>query len=373
MGAWADAIGPGSCGASTVGAGSEVGDVGDMSDVEVDAEGTAFVMPQGASEEDERAMSMFLPSAGGAAAGGAPLPKGQTLADVIMAKIQEKERKAEKGEAASQAGDGDLSEKITQVYLGIGKGLHIYKKGKIPKAFKIIPSLTNWEEVLSLTNPQNWSPAAMYEAVCIFASSLNPKMVQRFYNLVLLPAIRQNVQKWKRLNFHYYRSLKKSMSTPAAFFKGIVLPLAADNCSLPEAIILCSVLGTSCPIPAMHSCCCIVRLCTMRPWYGTTSILLATMLSQKYALPVQVVSQVVAHFAAFQADDRVLPVVWHRSLLVFVQRYRFQLTDVQRKQLKDLNKVHFHEGVGSEIHRELVAAKSGVPPGRDGADRTGDS
>eukprot|EP00972_Heterocapsa_arctica_P088860 13104446-Heterocapsa_arctica.AAC.1 len=65
------------------------------------------------------------------------------------------------GAAPTEAGGGaGLSEKVMQVYSEIGKWLKNYKSGKLPKAFKVIPSLTNWEEVLSLTNPLNWSPAA---------------------------------------------------------------------------------------------------------------------------------------------------------------------------------------------------------------------
>jgi essential nuclear protein 1 len=32
---------------------------------------------------------------------------------------------------------------------------------QVPKAFKIIPNLLNWEEVLQLTDPEHWSPHAM--------------------------------------------------------------------------------------------------------------------------------------------------------------------------------------------------------------------
>lgn len=32
---------------------------------------------------------------------------------------------------------------------------------QVPKAFKIIPNLLNWEEVLQLTAPEDWSPHAM--------------------------------------------------------------------------------------------------------------------------------------------------------------------------------------------------------------------
>jgi essential nuclear protein 1 len=30
----------------------------------------------------------------------------------------------------------------------------------VPKAFKIIPNLKNWEEVLYLTDPDSWTPHA---------------------------------------------------------------------------------------------------------------------------------------------------------------------------------------------------------------------
>lgn len=33
------------------------------------------------------------------------------------------------------------------MYGAIGKMLKMYTAGKLPKAFKIIPSLTNWEQV----------------------------------------------------------------------------------------------------------------------------------------------------------------------------------------------------------------------------------
>ena len=50
-------------------------------------------------------------------------------------------------------------------------------------------------------------------------------MAQRFYNLVLLPRIRDDIDEYKRLNFHLYQALRKAIFKPAAFFKGIILPL----------------------------------------------------------------------------------------------------------------------------------------------------
>ena len=50
-------------------------------------------------------------------------------------------------------------------------------------------------------------------------------MAQRFYSLVLLPRVRSDIQESKRLNYHLYQALRKSIYKPAAFFKGIILPL----------------------------------------------------------------------------------------------------------------------------------------------------
>lgn len=45
-------------------------------------------------------------------------------------------------------------------------------------------------------------------------------MAQRFYNLVLLPRIRDDIAEYKKLNFHLYSALKKALFKPGAWFKG---------------------------------------------------------------------------------------------------------------------------------------------------------
>jgi hypothetical protein len=63
-----------------------------------------------------------------------------------------------------------------------------YQKVKIffiiLKAFTILPSLKNWEELLNQTKPENWSFQTVERGTEIFASSTNPKIAQRFFNLV---------------------------------------------------------------------------------------------------------------------------------------------------------------------------------------------
>ena len=42
---------------------------------------------------------------------------------------------------------------------------------------------------------------------------------------MLLPHVLRNIEDYKKLNFHLYIALKKSLYKPAAFFKGILLPM----------------------------------------------------------------------------------------------------------------------------------------------------
>ena len=44
-----------------------------------------------------------------------------------------------------------------------------------------------------MTQPEEWRPAAMREATRLFASNMNPRMAQRFFNLVLLPAVQVRI------------------------------------------------------------------------------------------------------------------------------------------------------------------------------------
>ena len=67
----------------------------------------------------------------------------------------------------------------------------------------------------------------------------------------------------------------------------------------------------------MHSAVAMLKL-TQLP-YSSTSIFLTVLMNKKYSLPYKVITHA-AHFASFQHETRVLPVLWHQSLLVFSQR-----------------------------------------------------
>lgn len=50
----------------------------------------------------------------------------------------------------------------------------------------------------------------------------------------------------------------------------------------------------------------------------------------------QVIDALVDHFMTFTTETRLLPVLWHQSLLVFAQRYREDVTRLDKDRLKEV-------------------------------------
>lgn len=91
---------------------------------------------------------------------------------------------------------------------------------------------------------------------------------------------------------------------------------------------------------------------------GANSIFLRLLLDKKYALPFRVLDALVAHFLSFRTEQRVLPVLWHQSLLTLVQRYKADLASEQKSALLELLKVQTHAQISAEIRRELQNAEA---------------
>ncbi|KAI9781243.1 MAG: snoRNA-binding rRNA-processing protein [Peltula sp. TS41687] len=318
------------------------------------------------------------------------------LADIILKKIAAHEA-AQSSRPDVHANDRpeegvELPPKVVEVYTKIGLLLSRYKSGKLPKPFKVLPTLPHWEELLFLTRPEEWTPNACYEATRIFVSG-KPIMTQRFLEDVMLSRVRDDIHETKKLNVHLYKALKRALYKPAAFFKGFLFPLVGSGtCTLREAHIVSSVLARV-SVPVLHSAAALLRLCDIAAEQssmsteggGATNIFIRVLLEKKYALPYKVVDALVFHFLRFRGADPVatgemnvnssmtgtagpgvqgmkLPVLWHQCLLAFAQRYRNDITEDQREALLDLLLIKGHAAIGPEVRRELLAGRGrGVP------------
>ncbi|KAK5166810.1 hypothetical protein LTR04_000220 [Oleoguttula sp. CCFEE 6159] len=344
---------------------------------------------------------------------------GTNLTDLILEKIaaheaEERARNKDAGEREIMGGGRpedavEIPAKALEVFTQVGNILSRYKSGALPKPFKLLPTLPQWEVLLDITTPLSWTPNAVYEATRIFVSS-TPLTAQIFIRSVLLEHVRsdlsplssQNSRDAKKsvttrtLNVHLYKALKKALYKPAAWFKGLLFPLlASGTCTLREAHIIASVLARV-SVPVLHSAAALHRLCDIAAEQmlgageaaGATNIFIRTLLEKKYALPYKVVDALVFHFLRFRPADTAmagmsgvvkqedyrLPVLWHQCLLAFAQRYRNDITEDQREALLDLLLVRGHRDIGPEVRRELLEGRGrGVmlePMGADGGDDT---
>jgi len=299
------------------------------------------------NEDDDMAIRMFMKPSG---------VKTKTLADLINEKINEKKTEIDTQFTDNTELANDVNPAVAEMYEEVGKLLSRYRAGKIPKAFKMLPQFRNWEQLLHLTEPDCWSAAAMYQATRIFTSNLKEKMAQRYFNLILLPRIRDDIDTYHRLNFHLFQALRKALFKPGAFFKGFLLPLCeSGTCTLREAVIVGSVLAKN-SIPVLHSCAALLKIAEME-YSGSNSIFLRILLDKKYALPYRVVDSVVFHFLNFRSDKREMPVLWHQALLTFAQRYKQDVSSEQKQALLELIKIHGHHTITEDVRRELLHSK----------------
>lgn len=312
------------------------------------------------------------------------------LTELILQRIAEKEaleasRAANRDSAQDFMGGGppedavEIPLKVVDTFTKVGQLLSRYKSGPLPKPFKVLPTLPQWPDLLSITRPESWTPHAIYRATKIFISA--PALTgQHFCETVLLDRVREDINEHKKLNVHLYNALKAAFYRPSAFFKGFLFPLVESSCTLREAHIVSSVLAKI-KIPVLHSAAALLRLCEISAEQtanvnseaaGAANIFIRVLLGKKYALPYKVVDGLVFHFLRFRASkeqdedagaglgskEAKLPVLWHQSLLIFAQTYRNEITEDQREALLDLLLVRGHKDIGPEVRRELLAGRN---------------
>ena len=249
-----------------------------------------------------------------------------------------------------------INQKIVDAYKLVGEVLRTYTSGKLPKAFNILSSTEDWEDLVNITEPYNWTPQAMYNAVIQF-SSADSTIGTIFFEKYLVPAIKSDIKKNKKLNIHYYNCLKRALFKPSAFFKGIILPMS-KSLSGREASIIGSILR-KCSIPNNHASAAIVKLSQLcqndKKGVSVGALFfIRLLLVKKYALPKEVKDCLVKFFMSYYDFDRnKLPVLWHQTLLCFVQHYKLDLTEEEKINLKDLNNRIGHHIIQSEISKEL--------------------
>lgn len=309
------------------------------------------------------------------------------LADKIMEQInsinQSKEEAQQQQQLLEKPAEGVmLPPRVIEAYEKVGDSLRAWTHGKLPKLFKVLPTIKNWEDLVYVTAPESWTPNAVYEATRLFVSNLNASKAERFVNLVVFPRFRMDIEQSEghKLNYHIFRALKKSLYKPQAFFKGFLFPLIEDHCSLREALIAASVL-TKTSIPVQHASVALSWLLEQE-YTPASTVFIRVLVEKKYALPYQTIDDLVFYFMRFRivTDNKPdmeldvdemdldynkkinrapdLPVVWHKAFLSFAEKYKNDITDDQRDFLMETLRQRNHRQISPEIRRELLAGKA---------------
>ncbi|KAH9514128.1 hypothetical protein Btru_030353 [Bulinus truncatus] len=298
------------------------------------------------NDEDEEDLRKFMN----------PNPKQRrTLAEIITEKLAE--TKTAMSEILSDVHIEEvIDETVKTHFIKIGEVLSHYRSGKIPKGFKAIPTFPNWQQLVELTKPDKWTAASIYAGTRIFVSNLPKYQFKHFCSLILLPRVRDDILEYKRLNFHLFQALHKSIYKPGDFYEGIVLPLCeAGDCTLREATIVAGIISQS-SIPVGFSAAALILISKM-DYNGANSIFMRAILNKKYSLPLSAIDAVVEHFMRFLEVTDKMPVLWHQCLLTLVQRYKNDLTRQQKTQILKLLNYHDHHEITPEIRREITQSK----------------
>jgi len=77
------------------------------------------------------------------------------------------------------------------------------------------------------------------------------------------------------------------------------------------------------------------------------------LLSKKYALPTPVKEALVNYFYKFISRTDVLSVLWHQTLLLFIQVYKLNFSTEEVNKLRAIINKHNHHLITDDIVREL--------------------
>uniref|UniRef100_A0A183BP83 EOG090X058P n=1 Tax=Globodera pallida TaxID=36090 RepID=A0A183BP83_GLOPA len=182
---------------------------------------------------------------------------------------------------------------------------------------------------------EKYRSAAMFQATRVFSATGTPSQCQRFNTLVLLPRLRDEIDEYKKLNFHLYQCLFKAILARALSVK-------------PSSLV---------SIPQLHAAAAMLSIAKM-DYSGAISYILRVLVEKNYTLPFRALDGLVFHFLEMRSHQGELPVIWHQTLLAFVERYANDISAEQREALIELTKVHSHHQITSDLLRLLRAAES---------------
>ncbi|GAB6032942.1 hypothetical protein CHUAL_012134 [Chamberlinius hualienensis] len=256
-------------------------------------------------------------------------------------------------------GDGILPSDdpiVVEAFAKVGRKLSTYKSGKLPKLLKIVPTLSNCDEILFLTRPELYSAEAVKKIIRIF-SNFQSRDITMFYRIIR-SQLMTSIEGFDALNIHHDETygLCKDLQKPAAFFVKCLMYLKDRKCCLTEAVVINTVLSGSSFLEVSMS------ILPKKEYNFAVSFFLWTLMKMKFELHDQVIDLIVPSILSPQfcskAGKRNMPIIWHQGLLAFLQLYKDRMIVSHKEMLEILIKAYVHHQLTPEISKELRSCQT---------------
>jgi essential nuclear protein 1 len=167
----------------------------------------------------------------------------------------------------------------------------------------------------------------------------------------LVTAVKSDLQKNKKLNYHYYESLIKALYKTNAWFKGILFQFCDKEANLREVKVIESLL-TKMTIPVISSSVALIKMTEMAPCSAVLHYLKA-LVGKNYSFPKKVLSVLASYLIQFEKVEEDMPVLWHQFFLTIVKQYGSSLDEMSKASLAELTKNKHHKLISPEILKLL--------------------
>lgn len=163
--------------------------------------------------------------------------------------------------------------------------------------------------------------------------------------------MREDLRKNKKLNFHYFESLRKAIYKTNAWFQAVVLYFCQNNATSREIQIVETLLKQM-SIPPLSSAVAMIKMAQMDPNPAIIHFLKA-LIEKKYKLPKRVIDSLSEFFLKFGSVEQELTVAWQQTFLSFCSQYSSSFDEMLKVSLKQVAELHKHHSITAEILRFL--------------------
>ena len=230
------------------------------------------------------------------------------MSSFFMGCNKEKHRKADIRE----------NSKILKLLERTGIMLKVYRSGKIPKILKLLPLLTNFEDLVWFTRPDRWSSQALLKISKLLIRNLNNIQLKRFLSLIILPRIQECILKSQKFIIYKQLIFNLVISNVKIFFSSIIFPMCSSSKCTKREITFISLIIVKNSFSSKHISW-IVQKISKNPNNSAQLIIMRMLISKKYNFSYRLLDILVDFFVNYSHE--INNIFFLKCLFAFLQNY----------------------------------------------------